>query len=302
MQQQMMMSPGGYGMYPQGGQFMQGMPGGMPGGMAGYMAAANGGGGAGCYGGCSKGSFGGYKGDDGKGKGSGFGKGKKGFGKGGFGKGGFVSGQKGKDDGEKGSGKGKDGLWTPPDVDGDHRYAIEAAQRRAKQRDRSAISQAQRSAQQRFEKDMLERVQGSWIDEAEPTTAYVVEGSMCSVSGGGNERVFRNRLGVYGGDLCWDARRFWMTLDMAALPPVGDEVERVEWKPGEGSPPTKPIVWLKGEPPKIENAEEGDAEAGAEPLTEAPSAELTDEERYAKAMAQMALVEEDAMTGSPDQK
>ena len=39
------------------------------------------------------------------------------------------------------------------------------AQRRAQQRDRAAINDAQKSAQQRFEKDLLDRVQGKWMDE-----------------------------------------------------------------------------------------------------------------------------------------
>merc|ERR1712008_244102 len=99
------------------------------------------------------------------------------------------------------------------------------------------------SAQQRVEKDLLDRVQGAWIDAADPETTYMVEGSLCSVSGG--SRVFRNRIGLYGGDLCWDARRFWHYLNVPALPPSGDLVERVEWNPGEGSPPTKQIVWLR---------------------------------------------------------
>ena len=35
-----------------------------------------------------------------------------------------------------------------------------------------------------------------------------MEGSICSVSGGpGAPRTFRNRLSVYGGELCWDAKR-----------------------------------------------------------------------------------------------
>jgi len=206
------------------------------------------GGGAG-YGG---GGFGGAKGSDSgeKGKGGDF-KGKgKGKGKGKSWKGAFAPSFGGNGD----TGFGGSESWTPP---GDPRRQIELAQRRAKLRDRSAISQAQRSAQQRFEKDLLDRVQGSWIDESDNTTSYVVEGSLCSVSGGENSRVFRNRIGVYGGELCWDARRFWHYLDLIKLPPAGEEVERVEWTPGEGSPPTRPIIWLRGEPPlKIGDAQE----------------------------------------------
>jgi len=150
--------------------------------------------------------------------------------------------------------------WLPP---GDPRRQIELAQKRAKQRDRSAISQAQRSAQQRFERDLLERVQGSWADASDPNTTYAVEGSLCSVSGGENSRVFRNRLGVYGGELCWDARRFWHYLNLSALPPLGEVVERVEWNPGEGSPPTRPIVWIRTGA-QLDDAEEP-APSAAEP-------------------------------------
>eukprot|EP00747_Dinoflagellata_sp_TGD_P033358 gnl/TRDRNA2_/TRDRNA2_136564_c1_seq1.p1 gnl/TRDRNA2_/TRDRNA2_136564_c1~~gnl/TRDRNA2_/TRDRNA2_136564_c1_seq1.p1 ORF type:complete len:200 (+),score=47.89 gnl/TRDRNA2_/TRDRNA2_136564_c1_seq1:64-600(+) len=139
----------------------------------------------------------------------------------------------------------------------DPRRQIELAQRRAKQRERSAISQAQRSAQQRFEQGLLDRVQGRWVDEADANTLYVVEGSICSVSSGGSSRVFRNRLSVFGGDLCWDAKRFWHNLKLDALPPLDDPVERVEWVPGEGSPPTKTIVWLPAPP-----APEGEEAAG----------------------------------------
>lgn len=162
-------------------------------------------------------------------------------GKGSFGKG------KSKGKGWKGvgvsSGSPSDAPGGSADWESDPRRQIELAQRRAKQRDRSSIQQAQRSAQQRFEKDLLDRVQGAWIDAGDPETTYVVEGGLCSVSGG--SRVFRNRIGLYGGDLCWDARRFWHYLNVEALPPAGDLVERVEWNPGEGSPPTKQIVWLR---------------------------------------------------------
>jgi len=204
-------------------------------------------GGGGGYGG----GFGGAKGSDGgeKGKGDFFkGKGKsKGKGNGGW-KGGLPP-----FGGNGDVGFGGPGGWTPP---GDPRHQIELAQRRAKLRDRSAIAQAQRSAQLRFEKDLLDRVQGSWVDESDPATSYVVEGSLCSVSGGENSRVFRNRISLYGSELCWDARRFWHYLNLNALPPNGEEVERVEWTVGEGSPPTKPIIWLRGEPPpKTEGAE-----------------------------------------------
>eukprot|EP00913_Durusdinium_trenchii_P028075 g26322.t1 len=117
----------------------------------------------------------------------------------------------------------------------------------AQQRDRAAINQAQRSAQQRFEKDLLDRVQGKWTDEEDPSISYHVEGSICSVSGGpGAPRTFRNRLSVYGGELCWDAKRFWHNLNFNALPALGEEVERVEWNPGPGSPPTKQMPGQNG--------------------------------------------------------
>jgi hypothetical protein len=138
---------------------------------------------------------------------------------------------------------------------GDPRKQIELAQRRAKLRDRSAISQAQRSAQERFEKDLLDRVQGNWVDASDTSVCYEVEGNLCAVSGGDNTRTFRNRIGVYAGELCWDARRFWHYLDLNAMPSPGEEVERVEWKPGEGSPPTKPIIWIRA-PPKPEGGDE----------------------------------------------
>ncbi|CAK9076343.1 unnamed protein product [Durusdinium trenchii] len=120
----------------------------------------------------------------------------------------------------KGKGKGKSFSFSD-----DPRRQIWAAQRQAQQRDRAAINQAQRSAQQRFEKDLLDRVQGKWTDEEDPSISYHVEGSICSVSGGpGAPRTFRNRLSVYGGELCWDAKRFWHNLNFNALPALGEEV------------------------------------------------------------------------------
>eukprot|EP00747_Dinoflagellata_sp_TGD_P115570 gnl/TRDRNA2_/TRDRNA2_172190_c1_seq2.p1 gnl/TRDRNA2_/TRDRNA2_172190_c1~~gnl/TRDRNA2_/TRDRNA2_172190_c1_seq2.p1 ORF type:complete len:359 (+),score=55.18 gnl/TRDRNA2_/TRDRNA2_172190_c1_seq2:93-1169(+) len=204
-----------------------------------------------------------------KGKGGGKGKGPfamkgKGKGKGkGPGKSSFFN-QEGQDD----SGDFPD---SPSSGAGDPRRQIELAQRTAKARDRSAISQAQRSAQQRFEKDLLDRVQGRWVDESDPSILYVVEGNMCSVSSGENSRVFRNRISVFGGELCWDARRFWHYLNLNALPALGEPVERVEWKPGEGSPPTKPITWLPAPPAPVpepgaeldDNPDNGDAPESA---------------------------------------
>jgi len=209
-------------------------------------------------------------------------------GKGSFGKG------KGKGKGWKGVGVGSsspsDAQGGSADWESDPRRQIEIAQRRAKQRDRSSIQQAQRSAQQRFEKDLLDRVQGAWIDAAEPETTYMVEGGLCSVTGG--SRVFRNRIGLYGGDLCWDARRFWHYLNVPALPPAGELVERVEWNPGEGSPPTKQIVWLRApdqperqevsalpEEPENDKEEdnEGEQEEAAEPEVAASTAQAVAE-------------------------
>lgn len=141
----------------------------------------------------------------------------------------------------KGRGKGKGKSYFSDD---DPRRQILMAQRQAQQRDRAAIISAQKSAQQRFEKDLLDRVQGKWKDEEDPTISYHVEGSVCSVSGQ-STRTFRNRLSIYGGELCWDAKRFWHNLNFNALPPSGEEVERVEWNPGQGSPPTKQIIWIR---------------------------------------------------------
>lgn len=154
----------------------------------------------------------------------------------------------------KGKGKGKSqgfkgSLDFESELDaldpGDPRRQIELAQRKAKQRNRSAITMAQRSAQQRFEQELLERLQGSWIDAADASTVYVVEGSLCCVSGGENARTFRNRLSAYNGELCWDARRFWHKLDISSIPPADEEVQTVEWVPGEGSPPANKIRWVR---------------------------------------------------------
>uniref|UniRef100_A0A7S4RB25 Uncharacterized protein n=1 Tax=Alexandrium monilatum TaxID=311494 RepID=A0A7S4RB25_9DINO len=224
---------------------------------AAWAAAAYGGGygagmPAGYAGGGAKGSASGA-GEKGYGKGRGCGKGK-GKGKswkGGFGAGPLLSGG--------GGGPGFDaGLGAS-----DPRRQIELAQRRAKQRDRSAISEAQRFAQQRFERDLLERIQGSWVDASDSSTSYVVDGGICAVSGGESSRTFRNRLGVYGGELCWDARRFWHRLDISALPPPGEAAERVEWSPGAGSPPTRPIVWIRA-PAEAGGAEDAAADGKGE--------------------------------------
>merc|ERR1719416_150146 len=142
--------------------------------------------GGGCGGGgAMPGMGGGFNKGGGKGKGDHhYFKGGKGFKDGGKGfKGKGFKGEKGFD---KGEGKGKyggfggDGAY---DFSGDPRRQIQLAQRRAKGRERGAIQQAQKSAQLRFEKDLLDRVQGSWVDESDNTSGFVVEGSICAVSG-----------------------------------------------------------------------------------------------------------------------
>lgn len=159
--------------------------------------------------------------------------------------------------GGKGKGRGK-GKGKSHFSDDDPRRQIMMAQRQAQQRDRAAIISAQKSAQQRFEKDLLDRVQGKWKDEEDASISYHVEGSVCSVSGQ-SSRTFRNRLSVYGGELCWDAKRFWHYLNFNALPPIGEEVERVEWNPGQGSPPTKQIIWIRSNEEEVaDEAAEGD--------------------------------------------
>jgi len=246
----MMNAEGSYaGMYPPTSPYPQG--------------DATGGGQADAYGQSAYG--GGMKG--GKGKGSNGGKGRgfggkggwKGGGYGGYGGGGYGGYGGGYGGNYSGGGYGSApnfaGAWTPEsaaaNAEVDTTRQIEIAQRRAKFRERSAISQAQRSAQMRFEKDLLDRVQGNWIDESDNTVGYVVEGSMCTVSGGENARVFRNRISLYNGELCWDARRWWHKLNITSLPPGGAPVERVEWMLGEGSPMVKDIVWIRGEPPAL---------------------------------------------------
>jgi len=149
-------------------------------------------------------------------------------------------------------------------VRGRHHAANRDRSEAAKCREKSAISQAQRSAQLRFEKDLLDRMQGNWVDESDNTVGYVVEGSMCTVSGGDNARVFRNRISIYNGELCWDARRWWHNLNITSLPPGSDPVDRVEWVLGEGSPMVKDIVWVRGEPPALMPVMVGEAEEGAE--------------------------------------
>jgi len=238
--------------------------GGMPGAAYGQQGFA----GQCAYGG-GKGSDQGYGYAYGYGKGAakggrGFGKGK-GKGKGRFGGKGFggtpagprADGEEANIDGEK-EGAAEGGAVAEEDGETgaqqggrerDPRWQIEMAQRKAKTRDRSAISQAQRCAQLRFEKDVLDRVQGKWVDASDESITYTVEGSLCSVAAEeGEARVFRNRLSVYNGELCWDARRFWHYLDLAKLYAAADKPESVEWNPGEGTPPTKQIIWNRAPP------------------------------------------------------
>lgn len=162
----------------------------------------------------------------------------------------------------------------------------------------SSISQAQRSARLRFEKDIIDRLQGRWLDESEPDTVYTVDGSLCSVASGNGGRVFRNRLSVYGVDLCWDARRFWHYLDLPALYAAGDVPERVEWNPGKDSPPTRCIVWLRAPPepePSQADAEaevvaaEGSAPTAAEGSVAAPP--VADQEVTAAAVAEVPAID-----------
>eukprot|EP00928_Gymnodinium_smaydae_P047220 TRINITY_DN31499_c0_g1_i1.p1 TRINITY_DN31499_c0_g1~~TRINITY_DN31499_c0_g1_i1.p1 ORF type:complete len:275 (+),score=69.05 TRINITY_DN31499_c0_g1_i1:112-936(+) len=160
------------------------------------------------------------------------------------GKGNGKSGKKGGGRGFKG-GKGNgsaDGGYAP----GDPRSAIERAQASAFHRGRRDISQAQKAAQDRFEKDLLQRVQGHWIDDSDMPAHYVVEGNLCSVLGPDeNARVFRNRLSVNNSELVWDAKRFWYNLKLDSLPPVGEQAQRVEWTAGQGSPKNETVVWLR---------------------------------------------------------
>lgn len=134
----------------------------------------------------------------------------------------------------------------------------------------SPIVNAQREARQRFEKDILDKIQGRWVDEADPNTSYVVEGNICSVSSANGGRGFRNRLSVYGVEMCWDARRFWHYLNLQELHKPGDPPERLEWNPAKDSPPTQQIVWLKAPP-----LPEGETDAEDKPAADAPTTELT---------------------------
>jgi len=269
-------APGGYP-YP-----YPGMPGMAPPMMGGPMAAPGqpmpyaGGFGGGGFGGNPYASGGkdfgkGKEGDKGKGKGFGFGFGKgKGKGKGKF---------KGKKGEGKGEGKGDD------DKVGEDGEKIE--QEKRPEIELSPIAQAQRSARMRFEKDVIDRLQGRWQDEAEPATIYTVEGNLCSVDAGDGSRVFRNRLTVYGHELCWDARRFWHYLDLKALYAAGEagqSADRVEWTPAKDSPPTREIKWIPAPPlpektdsEKAKEEEEAKANEDADAPKEEGEAAATEE-------------------------
>eukprot|EP00930_Biecheleria_cincta_P016197 TRINITY_DN1326_c0_g2_i2.p1 TRINITY_DN1326_c0_g2~~TRINITY_DN1326_c0_g2_i2.p1 ORF type:complete len:439 (-),score=91.32 TRINITY_DN1326_c0_g2_i2:82-1398(-) len=206
-----------------------------------------------------------------------------------FGKSSFKGKGRGKGKG-KGKGKKDKGGSSLPDEDSlistDPRRAIELAQRRAKQRDRFAINQAQREAQERFQSSILDRIQGYWVDESDPAVSYEVEGDLCTVFGGANSRTFRNWLAVHGSDLCWDAKRFWHKLNFQALPPSGEQVEKVEWNPGEGSPPTKQIIWLKAEkPPPVAEDEDKQEKAEGDEAASIPAGDSPDVAEPAAASA-----------------
>lgn len=192
----------------------------------------------------------------------------KGKGKGKFNKG------KGKFDKGKGKGKkGKDG-----DAEGDEKGEGDADGKedgdapKWESRPVNPIVAAQREARQRFEKDILDRIQGRWTDEGDPQTTYVVEGSIVSVSSGDGGRGFRNRLSAYGVDMCWDARRFWHYLNLPEMYKAGDLPERIEWNPGKDSPPTEQIVWLKA-PPLPEGEEEAEGKKDESAPAEGASAD-----------------------------
>jgi len=259
---------GGYGMGMQ-----QGYPG-ATGGFGGF--GGKGGDGYGGYGGYGGGGgySGGYGGFDGKGKG------KKGKGKG---KGKFGKGKgKGKDeeDGEKK--EGEEGEKKEGDEEKSAPSSVAAAQREARDSRFSPIASAQREARLRFEKDILDRMQGRWGDEADPNITYVVEGSICSVSSGDGGRGFRNRLSVYGVEFCWDARRFWHYLNLPELYSQGEIAEKLEWNPAKDSPPTTQIVWNRL-PPLSEVEEEAKEGEGEGEKKEEKAEEKEAEEKPAEA-------------------
>lgn len=225
------------------------------------------------------------------------GKGDGGYGTGGYGTWGYEGG-KGKSKGKKGKGKGK-GKFKRTDAEGTEEgekkedgeegekkegeegekkeprqpSTIAGAQREARFRADSRLApivNAQRDARLRFEKDVLDRIQGYWVDEADPKITYAVEGNICSVSNGDGGRGFRNRLSVYGHDMCWDARRWWHYLNLPDLYAQGEDVQRLEWNPAKDSPPAQQITWTKTDAPPptaspsgLEVGENGEQEGNA---------------------------------------
>mmetsp|Transcript_28978 Transcript_28978/g.75331 ORF Transcript_28978/g.75331 Transcript_28978/m.75331 type:complete len:335 (+) Transcript_28978:1129-2133(+) len=163
--------------------------------------------------------------------------------------------------------------------------SVAAAQREARDSRFSPIASAQREARLRFEKDILDRMQGRWGDEADPNITYVVEGSICSVSSGDGGRGFRNRLSVYGVEFCWDARRFWHYLNLPELYSQGEIAEKLEWNPAKDSPPTTQIVWNRLPPlPEVEEeAKEGEGEKKEEKAEEKEAEEKPAEAAPAEA-------------------
>mmetsp|Transcript_95014 Transcript_95014/g.268491 ORF Transcript_95014/g.268491 Transcript_95014/m.268491 type:complete len:325 (-) Transcript_95014:556-1530(-) len=196
-----------------------------------------------------------------------------------------VSKKKGKGKGKgkfgKGKGKGKD------EEDGEKKEGEEGEKKEGDEevaRDSrfSPIASAQREARLRFEKDILDRMQGRWGDEADPNITYVVEGSICSVSSGDGGRGFRNRLSVYGVEFCWDARRFWHYLNLPELYSQGEIAEKLEWNPAKDSPPTTQIVWNRL-PPLSEVEEEAKEGEGEGEKKEEKAEEKEAEEKPAEA-------------------
>mmetsp|Transcript_66084 Transcript_66084/g.167504 ORF Transcript_66084/g.167504 Transcript_66084/m.167504 type:complete len:453 (+) Transcript_66084:54-1412(+) len=208
---------------------------------------------------------------------------------------GRSGGAKGKGKGKKGKGKGKDeedgekkegeeGEKKEGEEEKSAPSSVAAAQREARDSRFSPIASAQREARLRFEKDILDRIQGRWGDEADPNITYVVEGSICSVSSGDGGRGFRNRLSVYGVEFCWDARRFWHYLNLPELYSQGEIAEKLEWNPAKDSPPTTQIVWNRLPPlPEVEEAKEGEGEKKEEKAEEKEAEEKPAEGALAEA-------------------
>merc|ERR1712187_18479 len=185
--------------------------------------------------------------------------------------GGDFKGFKGK--GEKGKGEEQGG--EPKEGEEVEGEEGESKKPSRPEKDVPPVVLAQRAARARFEKDILDKLQGRWKDEDEEGTFYSVEGNVCAVSTSDAEaRTFRNRLGVFGHDFCWDARRFWHYLDMKALSDAGDTPETVTWTPGKDSPATRPITWLRAppEPEKEEKEGEGGEAEEKKEVTETETA------------------------------